>query len=73
MVTITYANKDNKVLDWQMQLDSLVMAYKLEEDITLTEPVLFDNQEIITGYEAIDSYVSELMEFKKAWFACSCG
>lgn len=73
MVTITYAKKDNKILDWQTQLESLVMAYKLEQDITVTEPILVDNQETRTGYEAIDSYVSELMEFKEAWFACSCG
>ena len=49
------------------------MAHELKEDVALAEPVLIDNKEKRIGYEAIDEYISELMKFKEAWFACSCG
>lgn len=73
MITIAYPNKDKVIEDWKSQLEELVTAHKLVEDVTLEVPVLKDSSTVLKGEQAINDYMNSLMEFKEVWFACSCG
>jgi hypothetical protein len=70
--SITYNNHIPQVDTWQQQLETLVMAHQIIQDETISEVILKDASETAIGEVAISKYVDELMEFRKAWFACAC-
>ena len=72
MLTITYPKKTPQIENWQLQLQTLVMAHQIVQDETINEPVLKNTDETMIGETEISKYMDELMEFQKAWFCNVC-
>lgn len=70
MLTIKYKEKAPAVDNWKFDLETLVMAHKFIQDETIEVPILTNNKDRIIGESEISKYISELMEFKNAWY---CG
>ena len=72
MITIHYQAQDQSLARIEEKLKSLSLAYKKQEDASVTQPTLKDGQETVKGETAIQSYLEKLEGELGQWHYCSC-
>jgi len=73
MLTIKYPLENIAVRDWRALLEEIVVAHTMEEDKTLKEPILQEDDATATGEKEIYQYLKDLKKSVDDWRAPGCG
>ncbi len=73
MLTIKYPKETVAVRDWKTLLEDIVVAHKMEEVKTLSEPILEEDDATATGEKEIHAYLQALKKSVEDWRAPGCG
>jgi len=73
MLTIKYPLENIAVRDWRALLEEIVVAHKMEEVKTLSQPVLEEDDATATGEKEIYEYLKNLKKSVDDWRAPGCG
>ena len=73
MITLKYPAKTALTETWREKLAELAVGYKVEQDETLTEPVISEKGKDYKGEASVSNFVIELEQFMNDWRAPKCG
>ena len=72
MLTLKFATHSQEVMDLEESLKDLSLAFNLEVDKALDQPILEDGELILEGEQAIKAHLDKLSGELKQWWYCDC-
>ena len=72
MITLKFATLSPEVIDLEESLKDLSLAFKMEEDKALYQPILEDGELTLKGEKAIKAHLDKLSGELKQWWYCDC-
>lgn len=72
MITLKFASYSSTVEQLEESLKSLSLAFRLEVDDSIEEPILKDGDLSVTGEKAIQAHLEKLSGELKQWWYCDC-
>ena len=73
MIILKYPAETTLTETWREKLAELAVGHKVEQDETLTEPVISEKGKDYIGEAAVSDFVIELEQFMNDWRAPKCG
>lgn len=73
MLIIKYPKENNKVQEWGILLKELVVAHDIQEDKSIKQPILKENDQQVSGEKEIQEYLKDLKKSVHDWRAPGCG
>jgi len=73
MLIIKYPLENTAVRDWRNLLDEIVVAYKMEKNLSIKSPILEEDDTKISGEKEIYQYLEDLKKSVHDWRAPGCG
>ena len=73
MLTIKFPIENEKVQEWRKLLEELVVTHKMEEDRSIKQPILEEDDQKVIGEKSIQEYLDDLKKSVHDWRAPGCG
>lgn len=68
MILLKYPEKTEQIETWINYMEEMTIAFELAEDPTLTEPVLLEGKETVSGVPQISDYLLQLQKELIGWY-----
>ena len=71
-MVLQYSSLSNEVKEVENRLIHLSLQYSMEQNESITEPVLVESKIEYSGSEEINAFLDKLEGEREQWYYCNC-